>query len=259
MKIEIPTECPSCGSPLENVNGQLFCRASTSCPAQSSKTVENYCKKMKIKGFGAKTVEKLELSSVSELYQTTEQRLTQILGKTMGSKLFAEINASKNSEFSKVLGSLGIKLIGKVAAEKLATKINSFKEITAKACKDAGLGEKATESLLDWMVSEEGYFTAQILDDTIAFVEQSPVSSETTISPVCDVCITGKLNDFKSRSEAAKYLSQFGVTVKNSVTKSVKYLVCEDESKKGSSSYKKALANDLPVLTIKELINLIGE
>ncbi len=259
MKIVIPTECPSCGSTLENVNGQLFCRASTSCPAQSSKTVENYCKKMKIKGFGAKTVEKLELASVSELYQTTEQRLKDILGDTMGSKLFAEINASKSSEFSKVLGSLGIKLIGKVAAEKLATQVNSFNGITAKACKDAGLGDKATESLMDWMCSEEGHFTAEMLDNTIAFVEQSPVASATITDQVCDVCVTGKLNDFSSRSKAADYLSQFGVTVKGSVTKSVKYLVCEDDSKTGSSSYKKALANGLPIVTIKELINLIGE
>ncbi|QKN85299.1 NAD-dependent DNA ligase [Vibrio phage Quinn] len=258
MQIVIPTECPSCGSTLENVNGQLFCRNKTACPAQSSKLVENYCKKMKIKGFGSATVSKLELTTISGLYNLTEQRLTSVLGDKLGSKLFTEIQKTKTSDFALVLGSLGIKLIGKVAAGIAATKINSFQEITAKACTDAGLGVKATESLMDWCNSLEGLDTIEALDGFITFAEVSTKPTQNTEHKF-DVCITGKLNDYASRSKAADYLSQFGITVKGSVTKTVKYLVCEDETKKGSSSYKKALANDLPIVTIKELINIIGE
>ena len=254
--ISIPTNCPSCSSELENVNGQLFCRNTSACPAQNSKTVENYCKKRKIKGFGSKTVDKLELTSVVDLYQTTEQRLTSILGDTMGSKLFLEIEASKNAEFSNVLGSLGIKLIGKVAAEKLATQINSFKDITSEACKDAGLGDKATESLVNWTNSYEGIQTIEVLDSVITYTESTP---SVKVESAFDICITGKLNDYKSRSAAADYLSKYGITVKGSVTKSVKYLVCEDASKTGSSSYKKAEQLGLPILSIKELISIIGE
>lgn len=258
MQIVIPENCPSCGSTLENVNGQLFCRNKASCPAQSSKLVENFCKKMKIKGFGEKTVAKLELTTITGLYDLTEQRLTCVLGDKVGSKLFTEIQNTQTSEFANVLGSLGIKLIGKVAAEKLATQVNSFQEITVKACKDAGLGEKATESLMEWLKSLEGMDTVESLDNFMTFtvVEQS---AKPTQEHKFDVCITGKLNDFSGRSKAADYLSQFGITVKGSVTKTVKYLVCEDESKKGSSSYKKAIANDVPIVTIKELIKNIGE
>lgn len=258
MQIVIPTECPSCGSTLENVNGQLFCRNKTACPAQSSKLVENYCKKMKIKGFGSATITKLELSTISGLYSLTEQRLTSVLGDKVGSKLFTELQKTKTSDFATVLGSLGIKLIGKVAAEKLATKINSFQEITVKACKDAGLGEKATESLMEWCKSLEGMDTIEALDGFITFSEVSSKPTQNTEHKF-DVCITGKLNDFASRSKAADYLSKYGISVKGSVTKSVKYLICEDDTKKGSSSYKKALANELPIVSIKELINIIGE
>lgn len=258
MQIVIPTECPSCGSPLENVNGQLFCRNKTACPAQSSKLVENFCKKMKIKGFGSATIAKLELNTISGLYNLSEQRLNDVLGEKVGSKLFAEIQNTVSSEFSAVLGSLGIKLIGKVAAEKLATKINSFKEITPQACKDAGLGEKATESLMEWLESPEGIDTVDALDNFIKFSAVSQ-SAKPTQEHKIDVCITGKLNDFTSRQKAAEYLSTFGIAVKASVTKTVNYLICEDETKKGSSSYKKALANGLPIVTIKELTNLIGE
>lgn len=258
MQINIPTECPSCGSTLENINGQLFCRNKSACPAQSSKTVENFCKKMKIKGFGGKTIEKLELTSIVDLYSLTEQRLIDVLGEKVGSKLFTEIQNTNSCEFASILGSLGIKLIGKVAAEKLATVINSFTEITAKTCKEAGLGEKATESLMDWLYTEEGIDTVSVLDRHITFTTKSTAQTE-QVEKVFDVCITGKLDDYSSRSKAADYLSQYGVTVKNSVTKTVKYLVCEDASKKGSSSYKKALTNNLPIVTMKDLIKIIGE
>lgn len=253
MQIVIPTECPSCESTLETVNGQLFCRNKTACPEQSLKIVENFCKKMKIKGFGSATVSKLELTNISGLYNLTEQRLINVLGDKVGSKLFLEIQNTKASEFSTVLGSLGIKLIGKVAAEKLATQTNSFQVLTAKICKDAGLGEKATESLMEWLSSPEGVDTIETLDSFMTF-EDVKQSSSSTPEHKFDVCITGKLTDFSGRSKAADYLSGFGITVKNSVTKTVKYLVCEDETKKGSSSYKKALANNLPIVTIKELI-----
>lgn len=258
MQIVIPTECPSCGSHLENVNGQLFCRNKTACPAQNSKLVENFCKKMKIKGFGEKTVAKLELTNISGLLNLTEQRLTNILGEKVGSKLFTEIQSIKTSAFSTVLGSLGIPLIGKVAAEKLATQVGDFQSINPTACKAAGLGEKATESLSRWMASLEGMDTIESLESFVSF-EPVEASAKPTIEHKFDICITGKLNDFTSRSKAAEYLSKYGITIKNSVTKSVMYLICEDESKKSSSSYKKAEANGLPILSIKELINLIGE
>lgn len=253
MQIVIPTNCPSCGSHLENVNGQLFCRNTTSCPAQSSKLVENFCKKMKIKGFGSSTVSKLELNTISGLYDLTEQRLIQVLGSKVGSKLFLEIQQSKTADFATTLGSLGIKLIGKVAAEKLATQVSSFSELSATSCKQAGLGEKATESLLEWLESPEGLDTVEALTQ-FDFKPVVSVSTKPTAEHKFDVCITGKLNDFSSRSEASDYLLNFGITVKTSVTKTVKYLICEDDSKKSSSSYKKALASDLPILTIKELL-----
>jgi DNA ligase (NAD+) len=258
MQIKIPTECPSCGSTLENINGQLFCKNKTSCPAQSSKIVENFCKKMKIKGFGAKTIEKLGFTTVSELYTATEQTLTHALGsEKLGSKLFTEINNSRTSDFSLVLGSLGIKLIGKVAAEKLATVINSFSEISPTTCKQAGLGEKATESLMEWTHTEEGLDTVSTLSQHIAFTAKKSTAQVEQVHSVMDICITGKLNDFSSRTKAADYLSQFGITVKGSVTKTVKYLVCEDDTKKGSSSYKKAITNSIPIVTIKELLENI--
>lgn len=256
MKIAIPTNCPSCGSQLDTVNGQLFCR-SKSCPAQSSKLVEGFCKKMKIKGFGAKTIEKLELQTIGDLF-SLERSDMEILGDKMAAKLLDEIdNSCPNCDFGQFLGALGINLIGTVAANKVATKCNRLIDITSTVCKEAGLGEKATESLLNYLASPEGEEVIDTVDMYISFADISskPTQVLDSSKPMIDICITGKLNDFSSRTKATEYLEPLGFIIKKSVTKSVKYLVCEDDSKVGSSSYKKAQANGIQILTIKELIN----
>ncbi|ASV43440.1 DNA ligase [Vibrio phage JSF12] len=258
--IQIPTECPSCQSKLVKVNGQLFCR-STSCPAQSSKLVENFCKKNKIKGFGEKTVAKLGLSSIPELLNLTEHTLIDTLGEKVGSKLFLEVQSIKNLTFAQVLGSLGINLIGTVAAEKVAVICGDFTEITPQNLATAGLGEKATQSLTSWVNSLDGQDTIEAFSSFMVFEANTTGSRSEEFAvnyePV-DICITGSLLDFKSRSEAAAYLKQFGITVKDSVTKTVKYLVCEDEKKTSSSSYKKAQAAGIPILSIKNLLERLN-
>ena len=89
-QIQIPTDCPSCGSKLEQVNSQLFCR-NISCEAQSSKKVEAFAKKMKIKGLGPSTISKLELTHISEIYELDKDYLVSILGDKTGTKIQKKI------------------------------------------------------------------------------------------------------------------------------------------------------------------------
>lgn len=247
--MNIPTNCPSCDSLLERVKDQLFCRNS-SCPAQTAKIVESFCKKMKIKGFGPKTIEKLGVESLSELYSLSEDYLTEKLGEKTATKLHAEIANKRVVEFGQFLGALGIPLIGTVAANKLGIKANSWEDVTKASCAEAGLGEKATNNLLDWMASPQGEDVRQI---PITFTVTEPsTTASTPVDAKGDVVITGKLNDFKNRTEAAKFLEQHGYSVKSGVTKKTIALIVED----GSTSSKTNKANDLgiPILTIKELL-----
>ena len=65
------------------------------------------------------------------------------------------------------------------------------------------------------------------------------------------VVITGKLQDFKNRAEAAKFLESIGYVVASSVTRATDFLVCED----GSTSSKTEKANNynIPIVTINYL------
>jgi len=245
MKIEIPKTCPSCDSLLELVNSQLFCRNNL-CPAQSAKKVEAYTKKMKIKGFGPKTIEKLGIVSIPQLYTTPKQYFIDTVGEKVGEKLFIEIEDSKNTTLDVFLAALSIPLIGNTAAKKISQVVSSLGEINEKSLQEAGIGEKARYNLLNWLATEfidEGYKDMPV---NLAVIE-TPVIEQHKGS----VCITGKLNDFKNRTNAAKYLESLGYTVTSGVTQKTSFLV--DEEGKPSSKKKKAEQLGILIVTIKQL------
>lgn len=253
MKIEIPTQCPSCGSKLDLVNGQLFCRNKSNCPAQSSKLIENFCTKMKLKGFGPKTIEKLELTKISELFYLTEEDLVGAVGSKVAAKLISELNTKVRGDidFGSVLGSLGIPLIGEVAAKKLSQNCTSFHDVRADG--------KAGENYKTWLNSPQGKDVIELPWKFSTGIRGAKadiiITDELVAQPNgITVCITGSLQDFANRTDATNYLESLGYTVKKSVTKDVKYLICEDESKRSSSSYKKAETNGIEILSIKELL-----
>ena len=100
--IEIPEVCPSCGTSVELVNDQLFCN-NTSCPAKNSKIVEGFAKTLRIKGLGPKTIEKLDLEYIEDIYMLTEERIKTRLGsEKIASKLINEIELSKNANLQEL-------------------------------------------------------------------------------------------------------------------------------------------------------------
>lgn len=178
--------------------------------------------------------------------------MTDTLGLKTAEKLHAEIANKRNLEFGTLIGSLGIPLIGTVAGNKLGASINSWEEVNLSNCKAAGLGDKASDSLLNWLESEQGIDVRNL---PIEFTERkaSDSNAQVAVAEKGDVVITGKLNDFKNRGEAAAFLAQHGYTAKSGVTKKTTALIVED----GSTSAKTKKANDLgiPILTIKQLLS----
>jgi NAD-dependent DNA ligase len=246
-----PTECPSCDSELELVKDQLFCR-NNSCTAKTSKQVEHFVKTMKIKGFGPKTIEKLGLESILELYSLTEEHLVSIMGKTMGAKLYATMDSSRTPDADVFFAAFSVPLFGKTAATKVAQFATTFDDITPSICAEAKLGPKLTESLLDWI---ETVWKEQQYDSLLFEVAPQGMTVSPTVKPIKDlglnVVITGKLDNFKNRTEAGAYLSSLGFTIKSSVNKTTNYLI--NEEGRSSSSTKKADSLGVMITTIDEL------
>ena len=253
MRIQIPTECPCCSYPLELVNDQLFCR-NTACGAQLSKKVEHFCKTLGIKGMGSRTIEKLGLADITELYYLDSGEVSAALGsERVAEKLLTEIENSKQADLATVISSFSIPLVGQTASKKLCSVVASVDEISLETCKAAGLGAKVTENLLTWLETD--------FQEMREFLPFSFRSSQPTSSANLDlksVCITGKLVSYKTKAEAHSALELAGFRPVESVTKTTDYLV--DEEDKGSTKRKKAESLGITIITnlnifLKEIQN----
>jgi len=246
--IEEPTECPSCHYPLEKVNDQLFCRG-LACPAQIAKKLEHFAKVLGIKGLGPKTIEKLRLQELTELFYLDSEEVSKILGVKIATKLLDEIERAKRSDLPTVLESFSIPLFGNTAAKKLCTIVSSIEEISHETCKQAGLGDKVTQNLINWLETDYNE-----LKEFLPFTFSSN-TRETVNTNAKTVCITGKLKSYKKKADAAGILAAVGYTLVDSVTKSLDYLI--DEGDSSSSKREKAVQYGITIIT--DLNDLLKE
>lgn len=248
--IEAPTNCPSCSSVLEEVNHLLYCR-NTLCGDKVAKLIEHFAKTLKIKGLGPKSIAKLDIRSLEEIYQLDAFEIEEGLGsEKLASKLVDELQRSKSAPLNVLLPAFSIPLIGKTAADKLSKVCIDIDEIDYDICREAGLGEKSTANLLKWL--EDEYPLNSMLPFSFEFVKPSSKSANTSVNTVC---ITGKLISYKTKAEAHAALEAAGFSIKSSLTKDVTILVNES----GIESAKTKKARDAGVQIVTNLKILIGE
>ena len=247
--IVAPEVCPSCGSPLEWKNDMLYCE-NILCPAQVQKRIEHFARSLKIKGLGPKSIERLGITSFPKIYSLSYVDMRDGLSsEKLAIKLLREINHSRKASMNDVLPAFSIPLIGKTAATKLSSKIKSLFDLDEDKCKAAGLGPKATESLLSWY-ADEFQDSLQKLPFDWQF-ETQKIANETKGA----VCISGKLSSFKTKAEATKALSYAGYMVKTTMAKDVIFLINES----GIESAKTKQAQERGITIITSLKELIGD
>jgi DNA ligase (NAD+) len=249
--IEIPDVCPSCGTSLKLKNDQLFCN-NDSCPAKNSKIVEGFAKTLRIKGLGPKTIEKLNLEYIDDIYMLTEERIKEKLGsEKIASKLINEIELSKNANLQELLPAFAIPLFGSTASQKLCDKISHVEEISEKRCSEAGLGPKVTTNICSWY--ETAYKNRY---QRLPFTWKADIFEGIPIVDINEVvCITGRLKSYRTKADAKRILEKYGFRVKDTLTKDVTILV--NESGMESSKTKSAKSKGIRIIT--NLKQLIGE
>lgn len=240
MNFSPPTNCPECDSDLEWKKDQLYC-LNSECPAQQSKRVEHFAKALKIKGLGPATIKKLGLTSIPQIYE----RELVLESEKLQEKLELEVAKSLNNSLNKVLPAFGIPLVGNSATDKLSKVCDTIFDINKETCRQAGLGEKTRDNLLNWLATNLDWCVE------LPFDYQFEKKSEETQGVIC---ITGRLTSFKTKSEAAKELEKAGWRVVSSVTKEVTHLV--NESGKSTAKTEKAEASGITIVTnIRSIIN----
>lgn len=243
MKIIIPSNCPSCGEKLQTKNQILYC-INNSCPAKGNKSIQHFSKYLKIKGLGPASIQKLQLQSYFQVLSLQQSTLiSKLSSQVLGSKLYSSIIMAKNNKLNNLLPAFGIPLIGNTATEKLSKTITSIHQINEQSCQLANIGPKATSNLISWLQNN-----IKLVQDTFP---QSMLTFQKTnnTSNGQIVCISGRLNSFKTKAQATKLLTEKGYKVKPSLTKQVTILV----NQSGIQTLKTTKARQSGVLIINNL------
>lgn len=279
---EMPSVCPSCGSPVVRDPGEVAFRCiSIDCPAQALERLLHWASRgaLDIDGMGEEIVSRLvesgRVADVADYYSLSEEELASLdmgrvkadgepvrLGHTVAKKLVAAIEASKGRSFARVLFGLGIRHVGKTTAEAIAAAYPSM-DALASAGEDElagiyGVGPKVAHGM--WLFFRTPDNTSVIerlraagvtmADEAVAVGEEVP-----QVLAGLTFVLTGTLaHSGMTRDEAGTRLKAMGAKVSGSVSKKTSFVVAGESA---GSKYDKAVALGVPVLDEAQLLNLL--
>lgn len=264
--MEVPTQCPSCGSGLLHFEDEVALRCiNPSCPAQIKEGLIHFASRdaMNIAGMGPSVVEKLfqaELvKDVADIYGLNSQDFLQLEGfkEKSAEKLYAAIQTSKENSAEKLLYGLGIRHVGAKVSKQLLEAFETIKDLAsadveAIAAVD-GLGEVIAKSIQRYFVKEEVKVLLKELESygiNMAYLGQK-VADDAILSGKT-VVLTGKLEHLK-RSEAKAKLEALGAKVTGSVSKKTDLVVAGSDA---GSKLEKAQSLGIDVVDEAWLLNL---
>ena len=257
IKIEKPTICPCCHTPLVYDDINIFC-PNELCPDRIVNKITHFASKnaMNIEGLSDKTVlmlyKKLGISKVSQLYSLTATDLSILEGFKAKkiANILSSIEQSKHCTLDRFIYALGIGGVGQKTAKDIAKTFGTLENIknadinSLVAIKD--IGETIAENIVNYFQNEKNLaLTSELLDNGVEIesTSNSSIKSEFTGKTVV---ITGTLEGL-SRTEAGEILERLGANVSSSISSKTDFLLCGQ-----SAGSKLAKAKTLGVKVINQ-------
>lgn len=232
----IPVKCPSCGSELVHVDGEVALRCiNPACPAQMQEQLTHFASRnaMNIDGLGPKIIGQLLakglIKDVAGLYALAFDELIMLdkFGETSANNLLTAIEGSKENSVERLLFGLGIRGVGAKAAQQVAQHFGSLlviKEQTPEAIAEIdGLGLVIGNAIHQYFSTEQAQqLVTELVTAGLNMDFHGRTASElAAIDSVFagkKVVLTGKLEQL-GRTEAKNWLEEHGAKVVGSVSK----------------------------------------
>lgn len=266
---EMPTECPVCGSAVEQIEGQAVarCRGGLFCPAQRKRALEHFVSRgaMDIEGLGTQVIAQLVdaglVETPADLYRLDHDALVSLerMGDKSAQNVLAAIDASRQARLDRLIFALGIREVGAVTAGSLAKHFGTLEALakadaeTLERVPDVGpvmahhieafFAEPHNQTVIDDLLHLGIRYEAVEVIDT----EDQPLTGQTYV-------LTGKLSGM-SRGEAKDALEKLGAKVTGSVSKATSAVIAGEEP---GSKLEKAEALGVKVLDEADLKTLLN-
>lgn len=249
--IEVPTECPSCGSRLSRQAGEVALRCQNrACPEQRWKAIQFFCQRsaMNIEGIGEVLAQELVrkglVADAADVFDLTVERLVPPAGDTTSPRvermalksaqnLVAAIaRARATASLSRLLIGLGIPHVGTVAARAIARRFETFAALLSASQDERratigtidGVGPVIADAVAAYLAEEAN---ARLLERLLArgISPVEPVPTVVASGPLAGmrVCVTGKLS--RARADIQRDIEAAGGHFVTAVGKNTDLLV----------------------------------
>ncbi|MDG4964338.1 NAD-dependent DNA ligase LigA [Lactococcus lactis] len=263
--LEIPTNCPECGSELIHFEDEVALRCvNPLCPAQIREKLIHFASRdaMNIVGLGPSVISQLFdkklVADVADLYQLTIEDLLTLdkVKETLAQKIVSAIAQSRENSAEKLLFGLGIRHVGGKAAKLLMERFANLRALS-KATEEEiseipSLGGVIATAVVSYFETDGAKILLDELENAgVNFDYLGAVNVEGILSGKT-VVLTGKLTTLK-RSEAKEKLEALGANVSGSVSKKTDLVVAGEEA---GSKLTKAQDLGIEIWSEQDLLDL---
>ncbi|MEE4272811.1 MAG: NAD-dependent DNA ligase LigA [Thermoanaerobaculales bacterium] len=267
IPVETPSVCPSCGTPVVRVEGEVALRCpNLECPAVVAARLRHFVSRgaMEIEGLGGKRLDQLVdeglVTDEASLWDLDAQVVAELprWRETSAGNLVAELEEARTRPLHRLLFGLGVPGVGERVAKQLAERFPSL-DALARATPDEmeaidGIGPSLSASVRRWFADEQNRI---LIDRLIARgidpSEGTDLAGEQLLEGTTFV-ITGSLS--RSRREVRERLEGLGAKVSGSVSGRTTHLLAGPG---GGSKLGKARESGSEVLDEDDLDRLLRE
>jgi DNA ligase (NAD+) len=286
-KFVMPSECPSCGSPVSRMEGEAAYRCNDrQCPVQFKGSLRNFAGKgaMDIDGLGERLVAqlvdqglvtsfaglyRLDVPTLAGLERTPERGAAETgsddsvrarkaikVGTKNAEKIVAAIRASLDRPLERVILALGIRHVGESAARILARAYGSLEALAdadhASLSDLHGIGKEMASSIRVFFEDPSNRRMIDELAETGLRPRPAPQNTEGPLAGK-SLVLTGTISI--PRSRAKDLIQAAGGNVASSISANVDYLVAGADP---GSKLAKAEKLGVAVIDETELFRLLG-
>jgi len=266
--LELPGECPSCGSPLARLDGEVALRClSLSCGAQQFASLEHFASRtaMDVRGLGPAVIKQLLdagiIKNAADLYDLTADKIKDLdrQAEKSAANLIAALNESKSRPLDRLIHGLGIRMIGEKAARDLSAFVEDLSdlyEISPQELEEIdGIGVLMAQSVRLFFDRAENREMAERLRAAGLNLKgtkgSAPVSGKLTGKTFV---LTGSLEKY-TREKASDMIMREGGKVTSSVSKKTDYVLAGAEA---GSKLDRAVSLGIKIINENEFEELLG-
>ncbi|MBA7580809.1 DNA ligase [subsurface metagenome] len=262
-KIEFPTVCNACKTPLIDEGTRLYC-PNKDCPKRAYHRLKKWIKKPGVKNFGELILKQLfdsgKVREISDLYELKVSDLTKLdrVGEKSAQKALDNLFAVKEASLSKFIGGFDLENIG----ESLVEKVVKAGYDTLEKIRNATAHDLARVELFGDITANQFrkefhalYFDMLKTLKTNKIKIRSIKMGSNKLDGLT-FCFTGKLETM-TRNEANQLVTENGGTPKNGVVKDLSYLVTN--STEPTSKFVKAQGQGSKIVSEEEFLAMINE